>query len=267
VVFLLTFLIIVLFQHNTILQKVEAQVGDPISNPIKRLVGYAWSENIGWIQFGNLTNFPDSNYGGNAKLNGKTLTGWARVVAGVGGKDLGGWDGWIALNNSTIASNVTDGAFSVTGCENGCAWGSNVVGWVDFSGVALDVQSNSCVGTYGTIIADGSSFTFYGVADSEGNCPTQTKNCVNGTLYPNGADFTELSCVQKNASCTRAGKTYKNREKATFYSKAIAGRSQSCELLKLELECIDGEFKDSEGRVNYTHTNLRCIDNPVFQEI
>ncbi|MFM2374378.1 MAG: hypothetical protein RLZZ234_373 [Candidatus Parcubacteria bacterium] len=63
------------------------------------LTGYAWSEHVGWIQFGGLTGCPG---GGDcdARKQGGELRGWVRVENGDGSGPLplNGSDGWISLN-------------------------------------------------------------------------------------------------------------------------------------------------------------------------
>ncbi len=102
------------------------------------LDGFAWSEHIGWIQFGNLSDFPAA--GGNARFteNGN-MRGWVRALAGAVEDD--GWDGWISLSceNTGQCDTANYGpratSFSQSGSLIGFAWGSDVVGWVDFSRV------------------------------------------------------------------------------------------------------------------------------------
>lgn len=75
---------------------------------------YAWSENSGWINFGN-TN-------GNVHVTDSGLTGYA-------------WSanhGWINLNPS--GSGVENNG---EGTLSGSAWGENT-GWIDFTGVTID---------------------------------------------------------------------------------------------------------------------------------
>lgn len=232
------------------------------------LTGYAWSEHIGWIQFGNLSGFPNSSYGTNARIADNVISGWARAVAGIPqtndtSDNRGGWDGWIALNNVKLdTAPVAPINQFRPACRNGCAWGSDVVGWVDFGGVSTAVQKQSCTGPYGTVIPDGSNFTFYSVPDADGVCATQERTCSNGVLSGN---YTELSC-DTNEPCTRAGRTLEDGQKAVFFSKAIAGINQTCSDLDAELECKDGEFVDTAGTVNTTHMFARCIANPNFRE-
>jgi len=105
------------------------------------LGGYAWSENIGWVKFGGLSSFP-GGVGGNALIDFSTgkVTGWIRACAGTASGNCSsmtsrtdGWDGWIRLDghSNSVSFNTETGSFS------GFAWGSSVVGWVDFSGVSV----------------------------------------------------------------------------------------------------------------------------------
>ncbi|MFA6254170.1 MAG: hypothetical protein WC640_02900 [Candidatus Paceibacterota bacterium] len=107
------------------------------------LSGYAWSPSIGWIKFDPGLNGPPgaSNRHG-AKIEGTTLTGWARACSvvdpakntncdfGPGSSDsnlrnnssLGGWDGWIEMTDI----NYDHAAGGLTGY----AWGSLNIGWI-----------------------------------------------------------------------------------------------------------------------------------------
>lgn len=72
----------------------------------KKLSGYAWSENIGWIKFDGLSSYPDSLRGSVATVDaGGFLFGWIRACAGTATGDCStmtsradGWDGWISLS-------------------------------------------------------------------------------------------------------------------------------------------------------------------------
>ena len=75
---------------------------------------YAWSENIGWINFGVS--------GGNVHITDSAITGY-------------GWSpnyGWINLNPPT--SGVKNDSY---GDLSGYAWGENL-GWIDFNGVSIN---------------------------------------------------------------------------------------------------------------------------------
>lgn len=98
------------------------------------LVGYAFSSSIGWIQFGNLlSGFPKQGSPEHDALvvSGK-LSGWAKAI----GADGNDWDGWISLSDTTtpkygVTIDQTTGKFS------GYAWGSDVMGIVNFDGVTV----------------------------------------------------------------------------------------------------------------------------------
>lgn len=102
--------------------------------------GKAWSENIGWVSF------EGSDTSGcllvpcqaNVNLATGVVNGWARACAGTvngdctGADRTDGWDGWIQLSDAWangVSFNTTSNEFS------GYAWGSDVVGWIDFSPV------------------------------------------------------------------------------------------------------------------------------------
>lgn len=110
------------------------------------ITGYAWSENIGWVKFGGLTGFPTGpgTTASNAKKIGTNIVGWARACGGMydvspnqtspnntcsGTSRTDGWDGWISLDGSGYGVHIdnTNNALS------GFAWGSDILGWIDFS--------------------------------------------------------------------------------------------------------------------------------------
>lgn len=137
----------------------------------RAISGYAWSSNIGWITFNTnyasegpdpVLNCPDTIGGSSTRCGpyiewgtgglgaGHRLVGWARACSVyidctdptrglVEDYKRGGWDGWIALHDT----NVSDTAFfgvtvdTLSGVMSGYGWGSDVVGWVDFSGVSI----------------------------------------------------------------------------------------------------------------------------------
>jgi len=86
---------------------------------------YAYSENVGWLNFE--PNIAGPNVG--AAVSSSKLTGfiWAENI------------GWINLSPSTYGGVINDG----TGRLSGYAWGENV-GWINFSpsygGVAIDPE-------------------------------------------------------------------------------------------------------------------------------
>ena len=109
------------------------------------LTGFGWSDNLGWIKFGGLSGMPAG--GANAVYNAGTgsITGFARFCSGMQGSQYfsinnncsgssrtDGWDGWVSLSGASPSYGVVAG---VGGAFSGYAWGDEVVGWVDFSGV------------------------------------------------------------------------------------------------------------------------------------
>lgn len=134
------------------------------------LSGYAWSDNVGWITFGN--GVPgDADYGDisgcpsgtcQPRLDVDEFKGWARACSvfsnGCAGPlkpptETGGWDGWISLNcsntgsclvaNPPIAASASDYKVSYTAPNlSGWAWGSEVTGWISFDGVRIRLGDN-----------------------------------------------------------------------------------------------------------------------------
>ncbi len=110
------------------------------------ITGYAWSENIGWVKFGGLTGFPTGpgTTPSNAKKVGTNIVGWARVCSGMydtspdqtspnntcsGTSRTDGWDGWISLDGSGYGVHIDN----TNNTLSGFAWGSDILGWIDFS--------------------------------------------------------------------------------------------------------------------------------------
>ncbi len=167
--------------------------------------GYAWSSNIGWIKFGGLSGFPvvsgsgttaaDAHYDASTGL----MTGWARACAGTANGDCslmtsrtGGWDGWISLSGKAVDNSnygvKLDGSHSY-------AWGSDVVGWIDFNKVTVNNlcanptyscnsdntgEINSCTGA--TTLCQ----TGYACFPASGRCAFKSSMSVNTfTISPN----------------------------------------------------------------------------------
>lgn len=97
------------------------------------VTGYAWSANLGWLQFGGLGRgtinaFPDAK--GNTKTNAKMVdgefTGWARFLA----RDSG-WDGWVSLKGEKYSIIETEDP-EVGRTIAGYAWAGDA-GWLHFN--------------------------------------------------------------------------------------------------------------------------------------
>ncbi len=99
------------------------------------MTGYAWSENIGWIDFYLPIPIGKSpTYSARVDLGGANMgevSGWARVLA-----HGGGWDGWIKTRGVATDPATTPYGVSidtVTGHFSGWAWSDMVVGWISFN--------------------------------------------------------------------------------------------------------------------------------------
>jgi len=165
------------------------------------LVGYAWSSNIGWIQFGGLSGFPSGKgtQAQNANLTGNNLKGWARALS-----NGGGWDGWISLSgagpNYGVDLNVDNIHFS------GYAWGSDVVGWISFSGTNYGV----IVGANTNVCTNGATNYPACTIDNNGLCvngATNPPSCVVGS-YSGWSSCSVTACGQtgtQTAICVPLG--------------------------------------------------------------
>jgi|GEM_PF-3245711 len=99
--------------------------------------GYAWSSNIGWISANSsqLTGCPSAPCTATIDSDGQ-FHGWLRAISGSTAQS-GGWDGFISLSGSGYGP-----AKQSTGVVSGYAWGSDVVGWVSFSGSNYSVMTD-----------------------------------------------------------------------------------------------------------------------------
>ena len=142
--------------------------GVSVDSTTKNLDGYMWSENIGWISFNrSVTGAPpqepfmtDSGTIAKFSSSDSKVTGWARALAGCqddinvpvtvcsntgDGLASQGWDGWIKLTDVTYNGTKFDG----------WAWGSDVVGWIDFS--PFTNTPSGTIDAGGCTISNGSS--------------------------------------------------------------------------------------------------------------
>ncbi len=120
------------------------------------LRGCAWSPNIGWVKFHDLSDNPHLGASGNPTLQARfdaspagsqtgTFKGWARACAGtINAADADapgdcttmqsrtdGWDGWISLKGTAGAGSY--GLTATNGIVSGFSWGSEVVGYMDWN--------------------------------------------------------------------------------------------------------------------------------------
>lgn len=149
------------------------------------LSGYAWSSNIGWINFNPTGPYPENPQTG-VRFNptNKSITGWARALS-----YGGGWDGWIKMSGTASNGNLYGVTANPTGLLSGYAWGDDVVGWVDFSRV-------TCNGCTTTVPPQSFNLTVTKTGTGTGSVttsPTGT-NCAGGVAscntYPSGTSVT-----------------------------------------------------------------------------
>jgi hypothetical protein len=129
---------------------------------VSNFSGYAWSDNIGWISFnrtqtGNPPGAPfntdkasdpvaqikwikDAN--GNV-VSGK-IVGWARALNGINSGSS--YDGWIKFSKDSSDSGADYSTLIIKEWKaskiSGYAWGSDVIGWISFSGANPNYQVN-----------------------------------------------------------------------------------------------------------------------------
>lgn len=99
------------------------------------LDGYAWSPHVGWLEFDE-----DFSERPGAKLTSNGIEGWARFCSALpsgctgtwaSNEKNGGWDGWLSFDGDNYGVTANGDQLG------GYAWGSENVGWVDFSGVTI----------------------------------------------------------------------------------------------------------------------------------
>lgn len=193
------------------------------------LSGYAWSENLGWIDFGNkctigapvgdqykaasCTN-PDGGTAGVSR-SGNNLVGWARIVGiaqeSVSGNS-GGWKGWIKMNGTAkngasygIQIDSSSNPEKIIPCSGGisCAWNgendddpavstniANGLGWFDFSNVTIEKAKTLKI----CVNSCSSGENITGIVKSIAlNDPISLKACYNTSSLcnDNNGDFTD----------------------------------------------------------------------------
>lgn len=125
------------------------------------VTGYAWSENLGWIDFNPAGPYPSTtpNYNYSVKRNGDYLEGWARIVSiPQAGTNAGGWQGWIKMRGSNYGVQIS----KMSNDQSTYAW-SDELGWIDFKQAQLagilKICRDSCNG--GVMVSNGSTINMY----------------------------------------------------------------------------------------------------------
>jgi len=173
------------------------------------LSGYAWSDTLGWISANETAGCPSGTC--QPSVQGGQLTGWLRACGGkndtttsptnqtvpnntcTGWTRTDGWDGWISLSGASgsVSWGVTYN--SSTGAFGGYAWGSAVVGWVDFSQVhtAQCLASTYCKNSQQVCVVDPNT--------CGETCSTCQFTCQSGACYfpATSGTFTAVPSVVK----------------------------------------------------------------------
>lgn len=157
-----------------------------------KLSGYAWSDNVGWISANesDLSGCPSGQC--RAKLNGNSLNGWLKALTG-GTASSGGWDGWISLSGSNYGVTESGGVFS------GYAWGSDVVGWVDFSLATASAPSCSLSANPTSIVA-GQSSTLSWDCTNATSCTSSSFST--GNITTGSQSVSPMQTTPYSLSCT-----------------------------------------------------------------
>lgn len=206
------------------------------------------TNNIGWIQFGNLNtaDFPEGNgtQPRNAYMDSSgNLTGWAKALSA---NPATGWDGFISLSGDGYGVTLTNTAipFITASAEKGLAnmfawipkffntayasspsqrfaWGSDVVGWVDFSGVivgssltpAVTISANPTSGQVGVVnpgltwSATNNPTSCTASGDWSGEKPVSGDNVSQGVLSISKTYTYTIACSNANGAGTPASAT------------------------------------------------------------
>jgi len=161
--------------------------------------GYAWSPNIGWINFDPVGSYPSGSntFNGSAEITGSLpdvdMRGWARACsvfqnenscsgALKASNERGDWDGWISLSGvGTDGSTYGVKFVNNQATGNSFAWGGQInVGWVDFSPDFPGVQPVTITTTVVTDIVTTQVLDTPGTPDIDGNYTVTFSPMVQG---------------------------------------------------------------------------------------
>ena len=170
-------------------------------NTSGNLSGYAWSPAYGWLDFS----------AGLAKIDPttKVMTGKARMISLQNPNDTESteWaDGVMTFKgtNGGVLGGISYGVIFnlTTGQGSGYAWGGNVIGWVDFSGVSIvpNPTGYSCTNNCSTPITGGAYLTQSACTTGCTTGYSCTNNC--STPITGGAYLTQSACT---TACTTQG--------------------------------------------------------------
>ena len=228
---------------------VQLSTSTPCSTTAACLSGYAWSSNIGWVSFNaaDTTGCPTGSCPATVNMSTGAVSGWARACAGSAAGDCStstartdGWDGWIQLAGTNHLTGDTQGNNGVTfvpsnGQFIGYAWGSTVVGWLQFntsSSSAVMVGPNPTLGTSTSLTA-----TCLSSVSSSG-----TNANVNVLLAPNGGTG-PYTYSWSNGSTAQSQNFGPYAESASSYQQTIS---------------VTGSVTDSATPTHATVSGISC---------
>ena len=158
------------------------------------LSGYAWSEHLGWITF------EKNELGGcpitpcEASLVNSRLSGWARVLSGIGNEE---WDGWIRLGGASYAPVLSGNKFA------GYAWGGEVTGWISFDRVRIKPNVAATLSGDASEITQGEKLTLSWRSDNALSCESAQFDTKGKTVGQ--AAVSPLATVSYALTCTGIG--------------------------------------------------------------
>jgi hypothetical protein len=215
------------------------------------VTGFAWSENVGWIDFAPAGPYPTvvtgDDYPYATKRLGDRLVGWARIVSiQQAGANAGGWSGWIRLSSDAsdpIVYGVDITKMDGTGANPTYAW-SNEFGWIDFSGALIAVATPGACGDADTLGAYAATDSEWTAGGSRNGYACVGDSAVSTVSFPaEGATVTWL-CGSVNCSGSRA----------------LAGCTPNgCELNTCVGETCDDTCETKSGTKNCTNNHWREV--------
>ncbi len=180
--------------------------------------GHAWSENIGWVSFGDNGCPSGQTVPCRSRISWTTgkVSGWARACAGsINGDCTGidrtdGWDGWIKLSDDANVNGWAGKGVTILANKfGGWAWGSDVVGWIDFAPKIGGISVGPVIGVPPCIAVDvpvGSWGICQPFASSVCTAPPATQLFVDGGIQigacPVGGTTTRTCDVTVTCSVT-----------------------------------------------------------------
>jgi hypothetical protein len=167
------------------------------------ITGYAWSDSIGWISANasDLSGCPSAPCTATISNTG-AFSGWLKALTA----DNKGWDGWISLSGTAPSY----GPIASSCAISGYAWGSDVVGWVDFSKGRIGTSTSdvyTCTNGNATIV-DTHTDAMCNVTVTNTNCPAPSfcspgsSVCLYPAPNPIGVLTVSPSIVQSGATTT-----------------------------------------------------------------